>query len=69
MLDIPDGNESFNLNYAIMQLGTKVVVLQKPYITFGLDYYQNFENYQEYKEIPEKFQDQKTGIVSSIGWG
>lgn len=67
--DIPDGNENFNLNYAIMQLGTKVVVLQKPYITLGLDYYHNFENYQEYKEIPENFRNQKTGIVSSIGWG
>jgi hypothetical protein len=67
--DIPDGNESFNMNYAIMQLGTKIVVMQKPYITFGLDYYQNFENYQDYELIPEKFQDQRKGYVSSVGWG
>jgi hypothetical protein len=67
--DIPDGNENFYLNYAIMQLGTKIVILQKPYITFGLDYYHNFEDYQEYEQISERFRDQRTGFVSSVGWG
>ncbi len=67
--DIPDGNESFYLDYAVMQLGTKMVILQKPYLTFGLDYYRNFEDYSKNEHIPDNLRSQKTGIVSSVGWG
>ena len=69
MPNIPDGNDTYLLNYSILHFGTKVLALKKPKITLGLDLYQNLENYQDNDSIPEALKDQKKGFVGSVTWG
>ena len=67
--NIPDGNQSFTMNYAIVHVGTKIELLKKPNLTAGLDYYQNITNYNDNDLIPVEFRNQKLGFVSAIGIG
>lgn len=67
--NIPDGNETYTTNYAIMHMGATVEIIKKPKITAGLDYYQNIEDYKNNDSIPQKFRDQKQGVVTSVSIG
>ena len=67
--NIPDGNETFVMNYAILQFGTKVTLSKKNLIVAGIDYYHNIENYNRNDSIPQKFANQKQGIVTSLTIG
>jgi hypothetical protein len=69
MPNIPDGNDTYQINYSIAHLGTKVLAFEKQKITVGLDLYQNLENYQQNDSIPDSLKDQKKGIVGSLIWG
>ena len=69
MPDIPDGNENYRFNYSIIHLGAKVLVMENPDITIGLDLYKNIQNYKMNDSIPESLQDQKKGLVTSLVYG
>ncbi|CAM3482758.1 hypothetical protein AEQU2_02616 [Aequorivita lipolytica] len=69
MPNIPDGGDTFNIDYSIVHLGTKVDVFMKPKITVGFDYYQNVKDYNDNDSIPKNLQDQKTGYVANAGIG
>lgn len=69
MPDIPDGNENYRFNYSIIHLGAKVLVMENPDITIGLDLYKNIQNYKMNDSIPESLQDQKKGFVTSLVYG
>lgn len=69
MPDIPDGGDTFNIDYSIVHLGTNVVLLKSPKLTAGFDYYQNIQNYDSNDSIPKLLQDQKTGYVANAGIG
>ena len=69
MPNIPDGNETYLLDYSIFQIGTKATIIEKPKIIVGLDYYHNLENLNRYDSIPKIFKDQKNGIVASVSLG
>ena len=69
MPNIPDENETFNLNYSILHIGTKVTIIKKPNIQIGVDYYTNLENYDRNDSIPHQFKNQKEGVVASAGIG
>ncbi len=69
MPNIPDGNETFRLDYTIVQLGAEALVFESPRITMGLDLYQNLQNYNKNESIQDDFKDQKTGFVGSVVWG
>jgi hypothetical protein len=69
MPNIPDGNETFTLDYKIIALGAKVNLVQKPKITAGFDYYQNVKSYKSNDSIPQKFKNQKTGYVANASVG
>jgi hypothetical protein len=60
----PDGTHSFYLDYSIwassMQYHFKNIGLK-----LGLDYYINFEDYNDQEDIEEIFRDQKNGLVFS----
>jgi len=66
MPNIPDGNHTYRLNYSIFHLGTKAVVIEKPRITVGLDWYQNLENLKQNDSIPTSLNDQKKGLITSL---
>jgi len=69
MPNIPDGNETYYLDYSILQIGTNATIIEKPNIIVGLDYYHNLENLNRYDSIPISFKNQKQGVVASIGIG
>ncbi|MBT8307361.1 MAG: putative porin [Maribacter sp.] len=67
--NIPDGNETFRMNYAIMHIGTKIEVFKSRNITVGFDYYQNIKDYNSTYSIPQKFRNQKQGFITSASLG
>jgi len=69
MPNIPDDGDTFNINYSIVHLGTKVDILKKPKVTVGFDYYQNVQDYKSNDSIPKKLQSQKAGYIANAGIG
>lgn len=69
MPNIPDGNGTFNINYNILNLGSKFKALTKTDLVFGFDFYTNFSNYENVNEIQSKFQSQNKGYVASVQLG
>lgn len=67
--DIPDGNETFTLDYSILNFGSKLRLAQTPLIQLGLDYYVNVEDIQTLEMIPESLRDQKSGLVGQLSLG
>ena len=67
--NIPDGNETYTMNYAILHIGTKIELIKKPKITAAFDYYQNIRDYSSNDSIPQNFRNQKQGFVSSTSIG
>lgn len=69
MPNIPDGNETYNLDYSILHIGAKAKIIEKPYLEVGVDYYNNLENLNRIDSIPLKFKNQKNGVVASVNFG
>lgn len=69
MPNIPDGNETYYLDYKILHLGAQATVFEKPAIKVGIDYYHNLENLKNNDSIPERLQNQKEGVVASLSLG
>ena len=67
--DIPDGNDTFLLNYSIIHFGSKLSVLNDQSLYATLDYYNNLQDYDQVNEIPQEFKDQKTGLVIGLNYG
>ena len=69
MPNIPDGGDTFNIDYSIVHLGTKVDILKNPKLTAGFDYYQNIEDYKHNDSIPKQLQSQKTAYAANASIG
>ncbi|MDU8885411.1 putative porin [Yeosuana sp. MJ-SS3] len=69
MPDIPDGNETYAINYSILNLGTKAQILDKPKIVTGIDYYFNLSDLEKNSSIPQDFTNQKEGVIASSSLG
>ncbi len=69
MPNIPDGNETFYLDYSLFHLGSAITITDKPFIKAEIDYYHNFENFNQNDSITQQFKNQKNGIVASLGIG
>ena len=67
--NIPDGNETYNLNYSIVHIGTKVKIIENPSVSVGVDLYNNVENLSKNDSIPQNLQDQNKGIVMAFSIG
>lgn len=67
--NIPDGNETFLMNYTIFHFGTKFELIQNPRVTIGLDYLQNLEDYTDNTAIPSDLNNQKEGLITSVNIG
>ncbi len=67
--DIPDGNETFTLDYTILHLGAQSRLAQSPLIVLGLDYYLNTKDLGDIGSVPEPFKEQKTGITTQLSIG
>ncbi len=69
MPNIPDGNQSYFIDYSILHLGAKATVVERPNIQVSLDYYSNLVNHNQNDSIPQQFRNQKKGVVGSIKVG
>lgn len=67
--DVPDGNDTFLLDYSIAHLGTKFKLLKNVPLSIELDYYKNLHNYNNNDSIPQKFKGQKSGVVVGLKYG
>ncbi len=67
--NIPDGNDTYLLDYAIAHLGTKIKVLKKAPLRVELDYYSNLQDYNTNDSIPNNFKGEKTGYVIGLKYG
>lgn len=67
--NIPDGNHSFQFDYSIFHLGGKLKALKSSKFFIDFDLYQNFENYSANNNIPEDFQEQRTGYSIGVQYG
>lgn len=67
--NIPDGNETFTLDYNILHLGTRVEVLKEAKLGMEFDYYSNLTSYTANDSIAPALQNQKQGYTASIRWG
>jgi len=67
--NIPDNQGTFELNYAILHIGTRINLIESPAVSAEIDYYHNFEDLKSNDSIPKRLQDQKSGIVASVGIG
>jgi len=66
--NIPDGNGTFKLNYAIIHLGTRIQVSKAP-LFVEFDFYSNLEDYSSNDSISNTLSDQTSGFVSAISYG
>ena len=69
MPNIPDGNETFYLDYTIIHTGLNLKLLLDPKITVGLDYYHNLQDLAGNDSIPSKFSDEREGLVMGLTLG
>ncbi len=67
--NIPDGNETYALDYSIVHIGTKKDIYIRPKVAVEIDYYHNLQNLKANEAIPLKFRNQKQGIVVSTSMG
>jgi hypothetical protein len=67
--NIPDGAETFLLDYSIVSIGGYVKLVNDPLIKFAMDGYYNLEDYQANDSIPQNLQDQKKGVTMSLSYG
>ncbi len=67
--NVPDGKESFEMDYSIFHFGISEVLLKQPKIELCFDYYMNVENYETHDSIPSNLREAKKGIVSSVKVG
>ncbi|MDW3197494.1 MAG: putative porin [Cytophagales bacterium] len=67
--NIPDGAETFFLDYSIFSVGGYVKLVNDPLIKLATDMYYNLENYQTNDSIPPALQDQGKGVTMSLSYG
>jgi len=67
--NIPDGNDTFALDYTILHFGARVRLVQSQSIILGADYYRNLEDLGNFDSISEPLRDQKTGVTAQLSFG
>ena len=67
--NIPDGGETYYLDYTIIHIGSSVKLSKSPLIQLEADYHYNIENYSNTDSIPTPLRDQNTGLVVALNYG
>lgn len=69
MPNIPDGAETYTMDYSIFHLGMNFNVMEEIPFNYGFDYYNNFQNYSTISEMLDASKDETTGIVAFASYG
>jgi len=67
--DIPDGFESFLMNYKILHLGSSFMISKSKSLRIYVDYYKNLDDLKDYNQILPNFQDQTNGLIIGLKYG
>ncbi len=67
--NIPDGNETFEIDYSILHVGTRFNIVKKSMLNIELDYYYNLQDYNQNDSISTKFKEQKSGVTVGLKHG
>lgn len=67
--NLPDGQETFSMDYSIVHLGAEAALSNTLPIKLGVEFYNNLENYAQQDSIPSAFRNQKQGVVVSAKYG
>ncbi len=67
--NIPDGFETYRLDYSIFQIGTQIKLNRASNLNLELDYNYNFQDYDNHDSIPTNLKDQKSGYVIGLNYG
>lgn len=67
--NIPDGGETFDINYSILHLGARVNIMKKSRLDIEFDYYYNFQDYNQNDSISVDFKDQNSGMTIGLKYG
>ena len=69
MPNIPDGNETYRLDYAILHFGLRMRILQNNSWYLEADLYENIEDLNQNDSIPSGFANQTSGYTLSSRYG
>ena len=67
--DIPDGFQTYEMNYAILNLSLNGILLKNKKLKFTFDYYNNMSDYRQNVNIPNSMVNEREGFSSSISYG
>lgn len=67
--NIPDGNSTYLVDYAILHFGSSFQLSSKPIIRLEADVYQNLKDYQSADSIATGFKNEKFGFTGAISLG
>lgn len=67
--NVPDGGDTFQIDYSILHMGARCILLKKPSLQLEFDYYHNFQDYSQNDSIPNTLKQQKSGMVLGLSYG
>ncbi|MDH3699546.1 MAG: putative porin [Flavobacteriaceae bacterium] len=67
--NIPDGNDTFTLDYTILHFGGQFRLGNSPLVILGADFYRNLEDLGDIGPVAEPLRDQKTGVTAQLSFG
>ncbi len=67
--NIPDGAETFFLDYSILSVGGYIKLVREPLIKLAMDGYYNLEDYETNDSIPQNLRNQNRGLTMSLSYG
>lgn len=67
--NIPDGNETFEINYSILHTGLILNPLKTNLLKAEFDYYYNFDQKKTNDSIPANLKNQNSGIIIGLKYG
>jgi hypothetical protein len=67
--DIPDGFQTYEMNYAILNLSMKGALLKNKKLKFTFDYYNNLSDYTDHPNISNNMKNERVGFSTSIAYG
>lgn len=67
--NLPDGKQTFDLDYTILHLGCNLELVKSSKVKLGIEYYFNVEDYSNLDSIPSNLKDQKKGFIISAKYG
>ena len=67
--DIPDGFQTYEMNYGILNVSMNGALLKNQKLKFTFDYYNNLLDYGQDANIPNNMKNERFGYTTSVSYG